>query len=47
MDALSEKTGEKAPSPLAMLKTKEIRHTAVVDIDKMEQFVIDSLNCIL
>ncbi len=47
MDALSEKTGENAPTPLAMLKTKELRHTAVVDIDKMEQFVIDSLDCIL
>ena len=41
-----EKTGEKAPAPLASLKSKEIRHKSVVDIDKMEAFVIDSLSCL-
>lgn len=46
MDALSDKTGEKAPAPLASLKSKEIRHKSVVDIDGMEQFVFDSLNCL-
>lgn len=46
MNALTEKTGEKAPAPLASLKSKEIRHKSVVDIDKMEAFVIDSLSCL-
>ncbi|MDO5140883.1 MAG: threonine synthase [Eubacteriales bacterium] len=38
MNALSEKTGETVPEALKSLKTKEIRHRSVVDIDKMAEF---------
>ena len=40
MSALSEKTGEHAPEALSSLKTKEIRHKDVVDIDKMADFAV-------
>lgn len=43
MAALSEKTGEKAPEALASLKTKPIRHKAVVDIDKMADFAVECI----
>lgn len=40
MEALSAKTGEKIPEALASLKTKEIRHKDVVDIDGMADFAV-------
>ena len=43
MSALSDKTGEKAPEALALLKSKEIRHKAVVDIDKMADFAVECI----
>ena len=46
MDELSARTGEKAPKPLAELRSKEIRHRAVVDKEKMSDFVFDSLSCL-
>ena len=43
MDALTAMTGEKAPAPLAALKTKNVRHKSVVPIDGMAGFVLDSV----
>ncbi len=40
MDALTAKTGEKAPEALASLKTKEIRHKDVVEIGEMAGFAV-------
>ena len=44
MDALAAKTGDKIPEALASLKTKEIRHKAVVEIGEMAAF---AESCIL
>ncbi len=44
MSALSEKTGDNIPAPLASLKSKEIRHKDVVDIDQMADFAVSCIN---
>lgn len=43
MDALVERTGEKAPEALSKLRTMEIRHKSVVNKEEMGDFVISSL----
>ncbi len=43
MSELSAKTGEHVPEALASLKTKEIRHKDIVDIDKMADFAVSCL----
>ncbi|MDO4961124.1 MAG: threonine synthase [Eubacteriales bacterium] len=46
MNELSARTGDKIPEPLATLKSKEIRHKAVVDISEMADFAVKCLGCI-
>ena len=43
MKALAEKTGVPVPYGLKDLDKKEIRHTGVVDADKMDEAVLEAL----
>ena len=43
VDYLSRKTNTEVPKPLAALKDKEARFTAVVNADEMPEFVLDAL----